>query len=58
MNVTKEIKKVEDRSEAGATMVEYALLVALMAILLMAAIGLMRTSTSTAFSQVGSAVGN
>lgn len=52
----KEISKVEETSEAGATMVEYALLVALMAILLMAAIGLMRTSTSTAFSQVGSAV--
>lgn len=56
MEEMKEISKVEETSEAGATMVEYALLVALMAILLMAAIGLMRTSTSTAFSQVGSAV--
>ena len=45
-----------ENNEKGATMIEYALMVALMAILLMAAITLMKNNTSTAFSQVGSAI--
>ncbi len=46
----------EKKDDKGATMVEYALLVALMAIALMAVISFMQTGASTKFSQVGSAL--
>ena len=44
----------EDR---GATAVEYALMVALIAVVIILAVTFLGTSTSTKFSQVGSAVG-
>jgi pilus assembly protein Flp/PilA len=44
----------EDR---GATAVEYALMVALIAVVIILAVTFVGTSTSTKFSQVGSAVG-
>jgi Flp pilus assembly pilin Flp len=47
---------VEEKNEEGATMVEYALLVALMAIALMAAVTFMKEGASTRFSQVNSAL--
>jgi pilus assembly protein Flp/PilA len=43
----------EDR---GATAVEYALMVALIAVVIIAAVTLLGTSASTKFSEVGSAV--
>lgn len=46
------------RDEQGASLVEYALLVALIAIVCLAAIAFLGSSTSTRFSSVGSAVGN
>ena len=45
-----------NNEEKGATMVEYALLVALIAIALMAAIQFLQTGVSSEFSQVGSAL--
>jgi len=44
----------EDR---GATAVEYALMVALIAVVIILAVTFVGTSTSSKFSQVGSAVG-
>jgi pilus assembly protein Flp/PilA len=44
----------EDR---GATAVEYALMVALIAVVILLAVTFLGTSASTKFSQVGSAVG-
>ena len=40
--------------EKGATMVEYALMVALLAVALIAAVTALKTSASKAFSQTGS----
>jgi pilus assembly protein Flp/PilA len=45
-------------SERGASMVEYALLVALIAVVCIAAIGFLGRSASSSFSQTGSAIGN
>jgi pilus assembly protein Flp/PilA len=45
-------------SERGASLVEYALLVALIAIVCLVAIAFLGSSASTRFSNVGSAVGN
>jgi len=42
--------------EEGATAVEYALMVALIAVVIIVAVAFVGTSTSTKFSQVGSAV--
>jgi len=47
---------VEENSEKGATMVEYALLVALMAIALIAVVTFMQQGVSTKFTQVNSAL--
>ncbi|MBV9411588.1 MAG: Flp family type IVb pilin [Acidimicrobiia bacterium] len=46
------------RSERGASLVEYALLVALIAVVCLVAIAFLGRSASTRFSSVGSAVGN
>ena len=42
--------------ESGATLVEYALLVALIAVVCIIAVGLLGTNASTKFSTVGSAI--
>ena len=46
------------RSERGASLVEYALLVALIAVVCLVAIAFLGQSASQRFSNVGSAVGN
>ena len=53
----KDIKelRIEEKSEQGATMVEYALMVALIAIALIAAVTLLQQNISQSFSQAGSA---
>jgi pilus assembly protein Flp/PilA len=43
-------------TESGATLVEYALLVALIAVVCIIAVGLLGTNASTKFSTVGSAI--
>jgi pilus assembly protein Flp/PilA len=43
-------------NERGASLVEYALLVALIAVVCIAAVSLLGTSASTKFSRVGSAI--
>jgi pilus assembly protein Flp/PilA len=45
------------RSEDGASLVEYALLVALIAVVCIVAVTLLGTNTSNKFSQVGSSLG-
>jgi pilus assembly protein Flp/PilA len=44
------------RTEKGATLVEYALLVALIAVVCIVAVALLGTNASTKFSDVGSAI--
>ena len=51
------VHRVLKRDE-GATMVEYALLVALIAVVVIAAVSLLGTSASTSLSQSGSAIGS
>jgi pilus assembly protein Flp/PilA len=51
-----ENEESKENEDKGATMVEYALLVALMAIALIAAVNFMKTGTSQRFSQIGSAL--
>lgn len=46
------------RSEQGASLVEYALLVALIAVVCIAAVTLLGGNTAAKFSQVGSALGS
>ena len=46
------------KSERGASLVEYALLVALIAVVCIAAITLLGNNASTKFSQVGGSIGN
>ena len=46
------------KDEEGATMVEYALMLALIAIVCIAAVTFIGTSASTKFNQVGTAVSN
>jgi len=48
--------KASAKEEHGATAVEYALMVALIAVVIILAVTFIGTSTSTKFSQVGSAV--
>ena len=43
-------------SESGATLVEYALLVALIAVVCIVALGMLGTNASAKFSTVGSAI--
>ena len=45
------------REEKGATMVEYGLMVALIAVVVIAAVTLIGTSLDTKFGEVGTAVG-
>lgn len=45
------------KDEEGATAVEYGLMLALIAIVILAAVTILGTNVSTKFSQVGSAVG-
>jgi pilus assembly protein Flp/PilA len=49
--------KTRADDEGGATAVEYALMVALIAVVIIAAVTLLGQNASTKFSQVGSAVG-
>ena len=49
---------VSDRGEEGASLVEYALLVALIAVICIVAIAFLGQSASSKFSSVGSAVGS
>jgi len=49
--------KLRSREEGGATAVEYALMVALIAAVIIAAVTLIGTNAETKFSQVGNAVG-
>jgi pilus assembly protein Flp/PilA len=49
--------KLRAREEGGATAVEYALMVALIAAVIIAAVTLIGTNASSKFSQVGTAVG-
>ena len=49
--------KTRADDEGGATAVEYALMVALIAVVIIAAVTILGTNASTKFSQVGSAVG-
>ena len=52
-----EIKNVEvKKDEKGATMLEYALMAALIAVVCIAAVTLLGTNASTAFSKVGSSI--
>jgi pilus assembly protein Flp/PilA len=46
------------REEKGATMVEYGLMVALIAVVVIAAVTLIGTSLDTKFDEVGNAVGS
>jgi pilus assembly protein Flp/PilA len=46
------------RDEKGASMVEYGLLVALIAVVAIIAVRFLGTSVSENFSEVGSAIGN
>ena len=48
--------RTQVREERGASLVEYALLLALIAVVCIVAISLLGTSTSHKFSQVGSAL--
>jgi pilus assembly protein Flp/PilA len=49
--------KTRAREEGGATAVEYALMVALIAVVIIAAVTFLGNSASSKFSTVGSAVG-
>jgi pilus assembly protein Flp/PilA len=49
--------KTRAEDEGGATAVEYALMVALIAVVIIAAVTLIGNNASSKFSQVGSAVG-
>ncbi len=46
------------RDEEGATAVEYGLMVALIAVVIIAAVTFIGTSLNSTFSEVGSSVGN
>ena len=48
--------KMRRENEKGATMLEYALMAALIAVVCIAAVTFLGTSASTTFSQVGSAM--
>jgi pilus assembly protein Flp/PilA len=48
--------KARTSEEVGATAVEYALMVALIAVVIIAAVAFIGTSASTKFNEVGSAV--
>ena len=50
--------KTRAEDEGGATAVEYALMVALIAVVIIAAVTLIGNASSSKFNQVGSAVNN
>jgi pilus assembly protein Flp/PilA len=50
--------KSQNKNEKGASLVEYALLVALIAVVCIAAVSFIGSSASTKFSSIGSAVTN
>jgi len=52
------LRGVFGRSERGAALVEYALLVALIAVVCIAAIGLLGQSADSKFSEVATEIGN
>jgi pilus assembly protein Flp/PilA len=52
----KDIKNLENKNEKGATMLEYALMAALIAVVCIAAVTLLGTNAQQAFSRVGSSV--
>jgi len=52
------VKKFLVRHEEGASLVEYALLVALIALACIAAIGLLGNNIANAFNNIGATVGN
>ena len=52
------VSTVENTEDKGATMVEYVLMLALIAVVCIAAITFLGTTASRQFSTVGSAVGN
>lgn len=54
--MTNEKTKDTLEEEEGATMVEYALMVALLAVALISAVGLLKRNVSEAFSKSGSAL--
>jgi pilus assembly protein Flp/PilA len=47
----------QNRDEKGATMVEYALMIALVAVVCIVAVSFLGTQASEAFSRIGSSVG-
>jgi pilus assembly protein Flp/PilA len=49
--------RAQAKSERGASLVEYALLVALIAVVCIAAVGILGKSANNKFSSVGSAIG-
>jgi pilus assembly protein Flp/PilA len=52
------IRAIAGRSERGAALVEYALLVALIAVVCIAAIGLLGENADSKFSEVATEIGN
>jgi pilus assembly protein Flp/PilA len=52
------VPEEQNDSEKGASMLEYALLAALIAVVCIAAISFLGKQASEAFSQVGSAIGS
>jgi pilus assembly protein Flp/PilA len=50
--------KFRAAEERGATAVEYALMVALIAVVIIAAVSLLGTNASTSFSETASAIGS
>jgi len=57
MDITSEVKTQEKENSKGATMVEYALLVALIAVIVIAAARFLGSATSATFSNVASQIG-
>ena len=52
------VSSIADRGDDGASLVEYALLVALIAVICIVAIAFLGQSASSKFSAVGSSVGS
>ncbi len=52
------VNRKADESERGATMVEYAIMVALIAVVSIAAVRLLGTNLNTTFNSVANSVGN
>ena len=55
--MNKEINTLNKENEEGASMLEYALMAALIAVVCIAAVTFLGRQASTAFSNVGSAIG-